>query len=195
MQIAIDIDDTLYPTIAALHAFHNERYGTQCAEETTHTFKLEDSWGCTTAEAFERVAQFFGTEFFLNMRPFDDAVRVVRKLARVCMPVAVTSRSSSVVRETKEMLDAHFPSLFWDVRFSSHAFPGGNYKGNERTKAEICERAGIHTLIEDAPSYAHECAARGIRVILFDRPWNQEVSHPLLITRVHSWNEIESVLL
>lgn len=55
-------------------------------------------------------------------------------------------------------------------------------------KAEFCTNWAL--LIDDAPHHAREVANRGIRVLLFNYPWNSNVAHDPLITRVNGWNEI-----
>lgn len=60
---------------------------------------------------------------------------------------------------------------------------------------------GAKVLIDDNPRYALECAEVGIRVLLFDYensyPWCKIESvnqHPL-VTKVHSWEEVEHQLI
>lgn len=40
-----------------------------------------------------------------------------------------------------------------------------------RKKSDICKAVGASLLIDDNPSYAMECAAAGINVLLYD--WNR----------------------
>ena len=47
----------------------------------------------------------------------------------------------------------------------------------------------IDLLIDDSPSIAMKAVEMGRPVFLYDRPWNQGISHPL-ITRVANWSEI-----
>lgn len=60
-------------------------------------------------------------------------------------------------------------------------------------KAEICLAEGIPILIEDHKDYSLSCAEKGIKVILFDKPWNRDFEHDN-ITRVAGWNEALDVL-
>ena len=64
----------------------------------------------------------------------------------------------------------------------------------------LCRGVGAQILIDDNPDYAVDCAENGIEVLLFDLdnsyPWSKTQGgpeHPL-ITRVHSWQEVEEEL-
>ena len=65
---------------------------------------------------------------------------------------------------------------------------GEFHKHQAASKAEICKELGISILLEDAPATALECATKGIKVILFNRPWNQNVSHKNIV-RAKTWIE------
>jgi len=61
---------------------------------------------------------------------------------------------------------------------------------DEFKKSAICKELGVDLIIEDAPHYIEDCSEAGIKVFIFDRPWNQEVRENDLITRVRDWGEI-----
>ena len=48
---------------------------------------------------------------------------------------------------------------------------------------------GLDAFCEDDEVIARTLAEAGIRVFLFDHPWNREAQHPL-ITRVSGWSEV-----
>ena len=48
----------------------------------------------------------------------------------------------------------------------------------------------VELIIEDSLETAEECASSGLRVLLFDCPWNQNSNLPEGIMRVKSWKEI-----
>lgn len=48
-------------------------------------------------------------------------------------------------------------------------------------------------MIEDKGDTALYLAENGIRVLLFDAPYNQDISHKNIV-RVFSWNEIFDIL-
>lgn len=57
-------------------------------------------------------------------------------------------------------------------RAVQHVYFGNHWSlsGPVRKKSEICKSIGAQILIDDNPTYAVECAAAGIHVLLFD--WN-----------------------
>jgi uncharacterized HAD superfamily protein len=59
----------------------------------------------------------------------------------------------------------------------------------KRLKSAMCKELGIQVMIDDHMSVAKDCAEAGIRVLLFDQPWNQG-ELPMGAERVHSWDEI-----
>ncbi|HUC01922.1 MAG TPA: hypothetical protein VMA75_03380 [Candidatus Paceibacterota bacterium] len=54
---------------------------------------------------------------------------------------------------------------------------------------EVVADSGATIMIEDHMTNATVCAEAGIKVFLFDQPWNQGELPPG-IERVHSWDEI-----
>ena len=52
----------------------------------------------------------------------------------------------------------------------------------------------IEVLVEDDLRYCEPAAEMGTKVILLDRPWNQQANDHENITRVKNWYEIRKVL-
>lgn len=62
-------------------------------------------------------------------------------------------------------------------------------RDNSKSKAEICKEIQADILIEDNLKYAQQVAQAGIKVLLFDYPWNQSSNLNPLIIRVCGWKE------
>lgn len=73
--------------------------------------------------------------------------------------------------------------IFDSIQYCSEEF-------SERDKLLACHKLNVDIMIEDKPEVALNLANNGIRVLLFDCPYNQEVYHDN-ITRVYSWKQIE----
>lgn len=58
-----------------------------------------------------------------------------------------------------------------------------------RDKLMACFKLSVDVMIEDKPDVALYLAQNGIKVLLFDAPYNQELNHENII-RVHDWYEI-----
>ncbi|MCO5604305.1 hypothetical protein L7F22_058470 [Adiantum nelumboides] len=149
-------------------------------------------------EANDRVHAFFESEHFKDgIVPIPGAHQSLVQLAEFCDLVIVTSRQHVIRHQTLEWIERHFPRIFSDVYFGNHFA----LEGEARPKSEICRSIGAEVLIDDNPRYAVECAQHNIEVLLFDHnnsyPWSKTSDGPMhpLITRVQSWEDVESSLL
>ena len=94
----------------------------------------------------------------------------------------VTGRADKDIEQTELWIETYIPDVFKDVHYANWA--------TSRKKSEICKELGIGILIDDNPGIALECANAGIRVFLFDQPWNREQQFPDNVERVSSWDEV-----
>jgi hypothetical protein len=63
------------------------------------------------------------------------------------------------------------------------------------SKAQVCQKIGASTLIDDQLVHIEECAKLGIRVLLFGmRPWNQRDGLPARVDRVDNWGSVSQAL-
>lgn len=62
-----------------------------------------------------------------------------------------------------------------------------------RDKYISCLKLSVDVMIEDKTDVALFLAEQGIKILLFDAPYNQQLNHPN-ITRVHSWDEISNII-
>lgn len=71
-------------------------------------------------------------------------------------------------------------------------FSSIQYCSEENTPIEklmACSKLGIDVMVEDKPDVASLLAEYGVTVLLFDCPYNRDLSHENII-RVHSWDEV-----
>ena len=52
----------------------------------------------------------------------------------------------------------------------------------------MCASLGAIALIDDHPKHVGLCVEAGLKVCVFDQPWNQKINHVNLI-RVTGWKE------
>jgi uncharacterized HAD superfamily protein len=184
--IAIDIDDVLADLSHPLVAFHNETYGTRFRREDHMDYNLESVWGGTARESYDKVMRFFASPYFAEVRPVPgavDGVRVLRDLGHDL--VVITSRPEGIMKKTAGWIEAFFPRAFNDILCATHY-----YNRDYNKKSGLCTRLGVELILDDCLEIALECAQEGIRVLLYNAPWNQVSSLPEGITRVFSWDEI-----
>ncbi len=70
-------------------------------------------------------------------------------------------------------------------------YPRGRYdaQGSAQYKTRLAQDLRLDAFCEDDDLISRSLAEAGIRVFLFDHPWNRDVEHPL-ITRVSGWSEL-----
>lgn len=61
-------------------------------------------------------------------------------------------------------------------------------------KLNACLRLGVELMIDDRPEIAQRLSENGIKVLLFDAPYNREVEGKNIV-RVFSWNEIADYIV
>jgi uncharacterized HAD superfamily protein len=73
--------------------------------------------------------------------------------------------------------------------------PRGRYdpEGSAAYKMRLALELRLDVFCEDDTIISQTLADAGVRVLLFDHPWNREVSHEL-ITRVAGWTEVATLL-
>ncbi len=192
MIIACDMDDVLVDFWPTLLAFYNERHQTDFCKEHFLSYSAWETWGGTREEAIEECYEFYKTDAFKMIAPINGAITAVRHLASAHELFVVTGRPHETAEATRESLDAHFLGLFGAVHHTN-AFARIHAP---LSKADICAEIEATVLIEDYLGHAIECANAGMRVILFDQPWNREpVVCGGLIERVYSWDEVLNLLL
>lgn len=73
--------------------------------------------------------------------------------------------------------------------------PRGRYdpEGSAAYKMRLALELGLDLFCEDDTIISQTLADAGVRVLLFDHPWNRDVSHER-ITRVSGWTEVATLL-
>ena len=98
--------------------------------------------------------------------------------------IIITSRPLIFKERTEIWLKKHFPKVHYTL-IHSNDFHSTN---KTKSKADVCKELGIKIMIEDQDRYSLECAQSGIKVVLFDKAWNQSVVHSNIF-RVKTWKE------
>lgn len=195
LVIAIDCDDVLLPSVPAIVAYYNATYGTNASDDD---FYNEDPvlWGVgDSEEKYGRIREYLRSkEFAEAVRPFDDAIKAVRTLARSHELHLVTGRSQTVDMATDAMLDTYFKDLFVSVEHVGPVqLPDGSY--TKRTKGEVCTSIGADILIDDNLHHARNVLDSGTEhVILFgEYGWNKGEDLEGA-ARCKDWNEVMNLI-
>lgn len=190
MIIGIDLDEVLTPTLSQHCEFLNKKYNINLKEEDFHVYefyshKFKYIYGATKEKAAKDFLEFCNTSLFKEMGPFPDAINGIQELKKLAELHVISSRQNVLRDFTEKWIEKHFPGIFSNIDFGNFY----SFEGEKVSKLELCKRNGIKLLIEDVASHALE-VSNEIPVVLFDKPWNQEVKEGGNIVRAKNWEEI-----
>jgi|TARA_Y100000310_G_scaffold339513_1_gene432405 5'(3')-deoxyribonucleotidase len=187
MRIGIDVDDVLADSMGPLVDFHNQKNGTNLKFEDVLSFNLSEVWNMETKEEmFNNILDFYKSHFFKKIEPFPNSKEIIFKLSKTNQLAAITGRPTVIKNETILWLGEFYPNCFTEVHFSNH-FPG---EDKNLSKADFCLEKGYELLIEDSKEFALECAQKGIKVFLLNKPWNKGFAPHKNIVSVDTWEEV-----
>ncbi len=154
--------------------------------------------GCGTSEIFyctEKEEFMFGLKYFFTYckkwPPRDNASEIIRKLNNdghtlyeITARKFVTQRSllgwysRYLFEHWLKKFNFNFESIFY---CSESTAPKDKLSG--------CNKYNVDLMVDDNPDVAHYLANKGIKVLLFDTRYNQNLYHDNII-RVYDWNDI-----
>ncbi len=186
MTIAIDIDEVLADTLNSYIKYYNNTYNTSFKREQFFTYRCW--WEVLQVEFDEGVVRFndfVDKGYFGNLPLIRGAQEAVTKLKQNHDLVIITSRMGELKEITKKWLDENFFGCFLKIYHTESI-----YDKNAITKHQACLESKANILIEDDISFASECMNNGIKVLLFDSPWNRDFEISTDAIRVYSWDDI-----
>ena len=190
MRIGIDLDEVLCEFVRGLIDFHNAEFGTSFVYDDFFSFNFWEVWGGSFDDMLLKIKKYHESNYFLNVGVVPGAVDAVRCLSENHDLFVITARWDSVKSETLSWLNKYFNGLFEDVFFINH-WSQDKVNGS---KGDVCDRLNLDLFIDDYAPYAVDCLRKKSdgsfrKVILFNRPWNRDVSVPEGVVRVDSWSE------
>lgn len=188
MNIGIDLDDCISTFLENFCIFHNAEY------KTNH--KLEDFWTyhiCkvlkeTVKESSDKVAEFYNSDFFNNIQPWEDSQKAISQLSKnPNTNLHILTSRFGAFGQTIAWLNIYFPGIFpeQNVFFTANIYAKREIP---LTKAELCTVLDLDFLVEDSIDYIEQCCDV-TQCILLDRPWNQKQT-PQRTIRVYSWKDV-----
>lgn len=148
-----------------------------------------------------RMKLYDGT-FFSELEIYEDCPAVLERLVQKGHEIFfITARAERrrMVTETwlreKRILDyakAVHLKPYGEVR-PDH--PRGRYdpEGSAQYKTRLAQELSLDVFCEDDVVISRSLADAGVRVLLFDHPWNRDLAHER-ITRVAGWSEVATFL-
>lgn len=190
MKIAIDVDEVISSTLDGVISFYNEKTNSNTKKEDYIEYDWSKIWNCSKEEMLEIWNEFAKSKNHDSLLPVKDAILSINSLMEKEEITILTARSRVLKSQTLKWLKKYFPDRKLNLVFTGEF---GKVDGVKKSKGEICNDLGISLMVEDNGEYALNCAESGIRTILFDMPWNQDIHHKN-IARVSGWKEALKVI-
>jgi uncharacterized HAD superfamily protein len=196
MRIGIDIDDVIAKTGPVFYQKINERFGLDLEFTKVPSYSFVDEQ--VFKKGFSR-EEFYGylTEMQLNS-PYHDSLLVRRGFKKTIKKLyqegniiyLVSNRHVLILPYTTVWLKnlGILPFISGVLHNSYSKKPYRKFKINE------AKRLKLDVFLEDALDFALPIARAGIKVILFDRPWNQKKPLPKNMFRVDDWEAAAAVI-
>ncbi|MFO0763569.1 MAG: hypothetical protein U0518_01740 [Candidatus Gracilibacteria bacterium] len=195
IRIAVDIDETIISSfsgvlnILAKKSPHNIDYN-DLIDHEWHKIENIPWTQAETDKAWEEAHRNF--ESFNQSTPLIDGAKegLIKLKSAGYSIVAITGRSASGRKATKDLLEKYFPGIFSWVYFGEY------HSVRARSKGEIGQEHRIDFAIDDNLTFAESLAKAGIPTYLLPRPWNsyQNLEHTNLI-RMNTWEEISEDII
>lgn len=193
LVIACDIDEVLFPYLSGYVKYYNRVHNTSLKVSDFHSYNFSLVHGGTPDYISDLVYAFHDEPEFAEIEPITGSIEAVRKLQQLGELHFVTARQAKIAQKTQDWIKTHFGIEKERIHLGNHWAKQTDEVKTKRSKSEMCKAIHADILIDDAPSYALECAESGMKVFLFDLDgeynWNKPTPLHENITRVHSWNE------
>jgi len=204
MRIGVDLDDVIAVCAVPYLKRFAQEYKVDLPDEKEigwHLLREMDQRVSADERDRFRIKLYDGT-FFSELDIYEDCPTVLEKLVQRGQEIYfITARAERrrMVTETwlreKRILDHAKAVHLKPVGDFRPDYPRGRYdaQGSAQYKVRLAQELGIDVFCEDDTLIAKALADAGIRVLLFDHPWNRDVRHER-ITRVSGWSEAGALL-
>ncbi len=196
MRIGVDLDDVIAVcAVPYLRKFAQE-FKVDLPDETEIGWHLLQHMDVTPEERDRFRVRIYDGTFFSELDIYQDCPAVLEQLVAAGHELYfVTARAERrrVITETwlreKGILD-YAKAVHLRPMGEFRPNPRGRYdaEGSAEYKTRLALEMRLDAFCEDDVVIARALAEAGIRVLLFDQPWNRELEHPL-VTRVSGWTD------
>lgn len=189
--IAVDIDDVLAVHAEAMIAYSNRTFGLSLTMED-YTEHWSQMWQIDHEETAKRSNEYHSTDDMSHYKHHEDAVEVLKHLARDYRLIIVTARRQQVTEITKVWIDKHFGGIFEAIHFADiwNTITDTSFIA---TKADLCQELGVSYLIDDQSKHCNAVSEKGIQAIMFGNyPWNRNNEVNPAVVKCANWQEVET---
>ena len=176
MKIAIDFDETLFPTLDKVLEVYNKNHETKLSLSQITTYNLYEC--LDNAIADELISLFVDKSVFSNLQPYKNSIKAVKALTDKGHEIYIATASDIRNMEWKEkLLQRYFPFVPRENLIRIH---------NKKL-------LNVDVLIEDKLDNLIQTFAERI---CFNQLWNQDkdADYAYNIRRIYHWGEIASVI-
>lgn len=176
MRIAIDFDETLFPTLDKVLELYNKRHDEQLTHSQLTTYNLYECLDNTVAD--ELLALFVDKSVYNNLQPYKGSIKAVKTLVDKGYEIYVATASDIRNMEWKEkLLQRYFPFIPKENLIRIH---------NKKL-------LNVDVLIEDKLDNLIQTFADRV---CFNQPWNQDkdADYAYSIYRINNWGEIINII-
>ncbi|KAJ3835417.1 hypothetical protein F5878DRAFT_628007 [Lentinula raphanica] len=186
--IAVDLDDVLSQTNAAVARWHNEQFGTNMKlNEFYYYYYWKNPYWGGLRETYQKVKDFYASMQLYDAAPVPGAREGVQDLRDMGYKlIVVTARGSDVKEESWDWVNKWFPGLFDSVICTGQfkdAVKDGHEIVTKLSKAQVCADLKARLLIDDSSENALQVATSSspdtppTPVLLFGNyEWNKRFS-------------------
>lgn len=201
MRIGIDLDDVMAECAIPYLRKFAEAFRLELPDEEIGWQTLA-KLDVPQAEKDRFRMELYDGRFFRDLEPYADCPAVLERLVSAGHELYfVTARAERrrVVTETwlrEKGLFEHATAVHlqpqggWDP-----SKPAGRYdpQRSAKYKVGLAHELELDRFCEDDREVSRALAESGIRVLLFDHPWNRDIEHPC-IERVSGWTDVAEKL-
>ena len=176
LRIAIDFDDTLFPTMEKVIDVYNKRHNTTLNMSQITMYNLHDNFSVEVAD--ELLDIFVEKDVYFSLQPHKGAIRAIKALVEQGHEIYIaTSTDVRNMEYKEELLQKHLPFIPKKNLIRIH------------NKALL----NVDVLVEDKLDNLKNTFADRI---CFDQNWNRDecADFAYSIYRIHHWGEINNVI-
>lgn len=176
MKIAIDFDETLFPTLDKVLEIYNRRHNTQMETSQITTYNLYDCLPEDVAD--ELLSLFVDKTTYNSLQPYRGSVKALQSLASRGHELIVATATDVRNLEWKEkLIQRYFPFIPKENLIRIH---------NKKL-------LNVDVLVEDKLDNLTQTFAERI---CFNQPWNidKDIDYVYSIYRINNWGEINNVI-
>ena len=178
IKIGIDIDDTILDWFIDFILFCKNNFNYSLSSEN-HIYYLKEDFG-SEENFISAIKEYALQERTWKMNFFDDFLEVSNLLFDNFDVFFITSRvyddRIKTLKFLRDSIKKNF-TLIYSKDFENFS------------KGEICFKNGVKIMVEDCKKHSIDCAEKGIKVFLIDKPWNQNCEHENIV-RVKNWKDL-----